>query len=155
MLRELLFPRIKLADVSILRGRVSNLKYMTHVSGGKESVNTSYVATFEIDSKSIILSCSEPVLIDMDDEVAIAGYISKGIFKSTAYYNFRKKVYNASRVSCLLFYIFALVFLGLTTTLLISFYDSFLAILISGFLALVGYRFYHAGRIVFETSNIL
>lgn len=145
MLKELLFPRIKLIDVFILRGKVSNLKYMTHISGGKESVNTSYVSTFEIDSQSIILSCSEPILIDMDDEVAMAGYISQGIFKSTAYYNFRKKVYNASRLSCLLFYIFAFVFLGLSVILLISSYDSFLVILISSLLAFVGYRFYYVG----------
>ncbi len=91
----------------------------------------------------------------MDDEVAIVGYISQGIFKSTAYYNFRRKVYNASRVSCLLFYIFSLVFLGLATTLLISSYGSFLLILISGFLGFVGYRFYHAGRVLFETSNLI
>jgi len=155
MFRKLLFPRVTLANVSILRGKVSNLKYMTHVSGGKESVDTSYIATFEINSQSIILSCSEPILIDMDDEVAVAGYISQGIFRSTAYYNFSKKVYHASRVSCLVFYIFALLFLGLTAILLIASSASFLAILISGVLAFVSYRFYHAGRVLFEASHLI
>lgn len=44
---------------------------------------------------------------------------------------------------------------GITVTLLISCYDSFLAIMISGFFAFVGCRFYHAGRILFETNNLI
>ncbi len=157
MLSRLLSSYITVADVSLLRGKVSNLKHMTHVSGGNESVHTRYVATFSIVSQSVILTCNEPILIDTDDEVAIAGCVGRGIFQSVAYYNFRTKVYHASLMSGLLFYLFALVFLGAPIIFLIPFYGpyNFSALLASGVFVLISYLCYQQGRVLFDANNLI
>lgn len=156
MFFKFLLPRIKLADIRILKGTVSNLKYMTHVSGGKESVSTGYVATFEIDGQSIILNGNEPLLIDVGDEIAISGYFEHGIFKSTAYYNVVKKIYNARTggVICCIF-AFIILFFGLVGALSLGSDYPILGILVSIGIAFVSYRIFHAGRIGFQVSKLI
>jgi hypothetical protein len=153
MLNELLFPRIKPADISILSGKVMNLKHITHIRGGNESIDTSYISTFEIDSQPIMLACSEPILIDIDDEIAVAGYIKQGIFKSSAYYNFRKKIYSVNRIDGIIFCLIAVMFFVLTASAVIS-CDPFF-IFISSFFAFAGYHLYRAGRADLQKTNLI
>lgn len=75
--------------MDISKGVVSKLRNTVELSSGSHNngITTTYVAIFKIDKQPVQLKSSEAILIDENDNVAVAGKVNNGIFNAYAYKN--------------------------------------------------------------------
>ncbi|ODX60403.1 hypothetical protein [Vibrio parahaemolyticus] len=72
--------------MDVLSGVVTKLRNSVEISGG-DSTTTTHVTIFQIDGKPVKIKASEIVLVDENDQVTVAGKVSKGVFNAYAYAN--------------------------------------------------------------------
>ena len=70
--------------MQILEGIATNSR--CHVAFGNQG-SSRYQAILQLNGKPIVISSSEPVMIEDGDCIAIVGVVKKGIFKAVAYKN--------------------------------------------------------------------
>ncbi|MEH8208091.1 hypothetical protein [Aeromonas veronii] len=75
--------------MDILKGVVSKLRNTVEISGGgrDSGVTTTHVTIFHLDGQPVQLKSREAVLVDENDNVAVAGKVNNGIFNAYAYIN--------------------------------------------------------------------
>jgi len=75
--------------MEILEGRASRVKGTIDVSGGQQyaPVDTTHIALFQLGSRAVKVSSSDPIAINEGDEVWVAGVTRRGGFDALAYRN--------------------------------------------------------------------
>jgi hypothetical protein len=75
--------------MEIIEGRASRVKSTIDVSGGQEytSVQTTHITLFQLGSRAVKVSSSDPVVINEGDEVLVAGVTRGEAFDALAYRN--------------------------------------------------------------------
>ena len=76
--------------MAVIRGLATNVRNTVDVSGdgGHNShVTTTHISLFLVDGKQVKVTTSQPVMINENDEVALAGETKRGVFNAYAYRN--------------------------------------------------------------------
>lgn len=101
-----------------LRGKVSNVRHTTDVHGQEGIIATTHVALFDLDGTAVRFEGDTAANIDDGDEVKVAGYYRRGIFRALAFRNLTKKT-EGSRLAVTYFIIgLGLVLYGFIAVLL-------------------------------------